>query len=732
LATRGMISTIMATSVACLAAGCANHAPAFFPIGNKSVETGATLEFVIEAVDDDGDGLEFGVQGKPAAAVFEQIDDNSARFSWTPIASDAGPDGNGMQYNVVFLATDGIDTASEAITIFVTLGGAGTGAPVFITPSDYTLDLDRKQTVAFNVEVRDTDSPNVDLHVVESIPGSNFQTSAGSKLASFEWTPTEQQVAERPLWSLRVGASDHLNPEVFQDITILIKGGHHKCEGTPPTLQHDALPDQRGSGDYPVTVTASDKESRVTAVALYWMIDTGSGESFTKSSLSDGGSGDWSGSIPNPGLKQDETAKVIYYICATDDDDASGSECDLRGCIPEDGRFTFTAYAQGSSQCQDDPFEGSSGNDDSNSASKVEFDQNGGSVLEDLKICPGNVDWYQIQIPAAGYWLGVLLGYTQANGQLRMDLYDQDGVTLLAAGQAQTDEIVVYSDVFQAPKSVYLRIEGAAAAVENRYSMYLVIEEYVPCNADTFEPNNDPNEAKTVTEDVYTGLTCCGEPDWYAISLNKGDKLEVEIEFTQADGDLDLWIFDHDTAYNAETLSCDNALGCSTSETDNEQALVESIPATGTYYIGIGPYQGAKNSYDMLVTVTPQAQECTEDGNEPNDDPDHAVEASVTVPIENMMLCTNNEDWYDAYLFQGEKMIIDLTFSHAAGDLDLKLYDPDVTEDALFEHQLATSLSSDDNEHIEYDIPADGFYYMRVYGYDLQIGNTYTLLVSYQ
>ncbi len=88
LVSRVIVLSIMAGAY--LFSGCANHAPTFFPIGNKNVETGSTLDFVIEAIDDDGDALEFGITGKPEAAVFETTSDSSARFSWTPIASGDG------------------------------------------------------------------------------------------------------------------------------------------------------------------------------------------------------------------------------------------------------------------------------------------------------------------------------------------------------------------------------------------------------------------------------------------------------------------------------------------------------------------------------------------------------------------------------------------------------------------------------------------------------------------
>ncbi|RME20082.1 MAG: hypothetical protein D6806_17100, partial [Deltaproteobacteria bacterium] len=223
------------------------------------------------------------------------------------------------------------------------LGGEGTGAPVFITPSDYTLDLNKTDTINIRIEVRDNDSAQVDLRIVDNPPGGAFSTQPGSKIATYVWTPTAQQVAERPVWSFRVGASDRQNPEVFQDITILLKGGQKKCEGTPPVIQHQPLGDQRAAGDYLVEVTVSDAESQVQAVALYWMVRGTGDESFSKQSMNALGGGRWQGSIPNPQLPEGKTAEVLYYVCAVDDDDSSGSECDLRACIPEEGRFSFTA-----------------------------------------------------------------------------------------------------------------------------------------------------------------------------------------------------------------------------------------------------------------------------------------------------------------------------------------------------------------------------------------------------
>ncbi len=349
--------------------------------------------------------------------------------------------------------------------------------------------------------------------------------------------------------------------------------------------------------------------------------------------------------------------------------------------------------------------------------------------MEGLKICPGDVDWFRLQIPAAQYWAGALLSHVPANGQLVMDLFADDGTTLLAEGQQDGQDVLVYSDVFSSPAAVLLRVQGASPDVENRYDLYTVVDEYRPCDPDSFEKNDTPSQAAEIAEDVYNGLSCCGDPDWYKIWLEQGDKLEVEIYFRQTDGDLDLWLVDEQTANSAQSISCDNALACSVSETDDESVVLGSAPSAGWYYAAVSPYQGARNTYDMLVVVTPASTGCTDDGQEPNDDPDGATELEPGNSLTGMQICPDNEDWFWMILNQGEHVVIDLSFTHADGDLDMRFYDGSVTPSDLDSHQLATSLSTTDNEHIEYDATKTDFYYVRVYGWS-GASNTYSITVS--
>ncbi|KPA18598.1 secreted protein containing Peptidase, archaeal and bacterial, partial [Candidatus Magnetomorum sp. HK-1] len=81
----------------------------------------------------------------------------------------------------------------------------------------------------------------------------------------------------------------------------------------------------------------------------------------------------------------------------------------------------------------------------------------------------------------------------------------------------------------------------------------------------------------------------------------------------------------------------------------------------------------------------------------------------------------SDEDWYKIFVDEGAEHIqIDLSFTHDAGDIDLKLFDANNSN-------LQSSTSSDNNELIEYTVPnGNAWYYIKVY-YD-NAGNDYRLM----
>lgn len=87
----------------------ANRPPVLDPIGNRTVDEGQLLQFIITASDPDGDLLSYSASNLPEAASF-----TNQTFSWTPADGQAG-----IYENVQFEVSDGKLTDSENITITV-------------------------------------------------------------------------------------------------------------------------------------------------------------------------------------------------------------------------------------------------------------------------------------------------------------------------------------------------------------------------------------------------------------------------------------------------------------------------------------------------------------------------------------------------------------------------------------------------------------------------------------
>jgi len=96
----------------------ANQPPQLAPIGNQTVPLGSTLTFTATATDPDNDPVSFAATPLPlpAHATFHT---QTGLFVFTPDATQVGA------FPLTILATDGLTTTSEAITITVTGAPAG-------------------------------------------------------------------------------------------------------------------------------------------------------------------------------------------------------------------------------------------------------------------------------------------------------------------------------------------------------------------------------------------------------------------------------------------------------------------------------------------------------------------------------------------------------------------------------------------------------------------------------
>jgi len=122
------------------------------------------------------------------------------------------------------------------------------------------------------------------------------------------------------------------------------------------------------------------------------------------------------------------------------------------------------------------------------------------------------------------------------------------------------------------------------------------------CVDDRFEDNDGCATARRVTPGAYPNLKICpGDEDWYALSLQDGDYLTVDLLFSHALGDIDAALLDP---------TCSSVLCPSASSDDNER-LIKLVDIAGEYKIRVYGYAGAANSYEMVVNVTPPGATAT-------------------------------------------------------------------------------------------------------------------------
>lgn len=103
--------------------GNVNRAPVFTQVGSQTVDEGALLEFLVEAVDPDNNNIVLSQTNKPDSATF---DPSTGLFTWTPDYLQEGT------YTVTFTATDdGEPIESSEMGVPITVGN--TPNPIQLT-----------------------------------------------------------------------------------------------------------------------------------------------------------------------------------------------------------------------------------------------------------------------------------------------------------------------------------------------------------------------------------------------------------------------------------------------------------------------------------------------------------------------------------------------------------------------------------------------------------------------
>lgn len=267
---------------------------------------------------------------------------------------------------------------------------------------------------------------------------------------------------------------------------------------------------------------------------------------------------------------------------------------------------------------------------------------------------------------------------------------------------------------------------------------------------DPLEPNNDQMSAYSVmTNNSIENIYVCGDRDWYTFNLNGGENVLISILFTDEDGDIDAKLYDSNAMELYSRLSV----------TDNEIFGLPNATA-GQYFLEVYGLSSVTNTYSLYINTNSQDPVCADnmdcDGGECD-----IINSGLCLPpgycmlhkecVDNTTYCNagtercegcqndtlgvsteesplsinngsysmlnlcNSPDFYSITANAGQTIIARSSFSHAQGDLDMRLTDP------VREMTVSSALGTMDGETIEYEVETAGTYILKVY----TVGNKY-------
>lgn len=315
-------------------------------------------------------------------------------------------------------------------------------------------------------------------------------------------------------------------------------------------------------------------------------------------------------------------------------------------------------------------------------------------TLSALQVCPGNDDFYAVDVPAGGT-LTASITFTVANGDLDLALLGPTGTVLRTSATASAStESVSYT--FTTATRATLRAYGYQG-VGNAYALTVGVTSTATCTDDGAEPNDTQAAAAALTPGTLTGTVCPGDPDFFSLTIPAGSTLSASLMFTNANGDLDLRL------YNA----AGSIVASSTTASQSTESFMYTATTAGTFALEVRGFLSATNSYTLVTGVT-AASSCTDDAEEQND----TATAAKVVPGSPAALtvCPNDDDWFRVTLIAGEALTASITFTAANGDLDLRLYD------AAGATVLDSSATSAGTERVDYVAPTARDVLLRVSG----------------
>ncbi len=294
---------------------------------------------------------------------------------------------------------------------------------------------------------------------------------------------------------------------------------------------------------------------------------------------------------------------------ATDDDDAVGDDDDAVGDDDDAVGDDDDAVGDDDDDVGDD--DDAVGDDDdapvgpcTDDSAEDNDDLAGAGVgtaglTENLVACPEDEDWYSMFVPA-GKKLQVDTWFLDDDGDIDVYIRTAADESAGPAGTSTSDDENVVSDTVETDQDLYVRVilyGDAGATVGNEYDLELAVIDPPTCTPDPFEENDTDAAAVAITAGSHASLNVCtDDEDYYSISLNVGQTLQVNPTFVDAEGDIDAYVIDPAGAQVASGVS-----------TSDDEDFTWTATTAGVHLVRVKLFADAGsvfgNTYGLNLTV---------------------------------------------------------------------------------------------------------------------------------
>jgi hypothetical protein len=387
----------------------------------------------------------------------------------------------------------------------------------------------------------------------------------------------------------------------------------------------------------------------------------------------------------------------------------------------EANTYSMDVSVEQADACQDD---GNEPNDTRSTATKAEVP---GLYPAQMK-CEDDVDWYEVDLPA-NQLSEFFINFDADEANLDLELYDSTSASnpVATANEDSSDESLTYTPSSEG--TFYLKVQS-----ESRARVFYDLLTYTDQNgngqielgeegpADRRCPDAlEDNDSRTFATTVQTGETdnlslCWGNPfdsDFYEIYVPSDVTLNVELGFTNSNGNLELNVYEKGSF---------NPAAASETDSDGESVSFKNSGAGKDYIIKVTGAGGSfRNTYSLDVGLDfSTAPSCSDDSNSAASK-SGAPELS-TGTYENR-LCEGTEDFMELPISEGDQVDIRLEQESQLGDIEMQLLNNSGV--------IAETDSQENQKKIQTTATGSGPFYLKAYPDNgAKIRNAYDLWVS--